>query len=66
LGLDTCPQAAIASAHEVIRKHLPLEPSEIVVCGMSLGYARCDAAENGLVTEREPVGGFARFRGFAG
>jgi nitroreductase len=65
-GLDTCPQAAIASAHEVIRKHLPLEPSEIVVCGMSLGYARGDAAENGLVTEREPVGGFARFRGFAG
>jgi hypothetical protein len=31
---------------------------------MSLGYARADAPENALVTEREPVGGFARFHGF--
>jgi hypothetical protein len=33
---------------------------------MSLGYARGDAAENALVTEREPVGGFGRFHGFPG
>ena len=63
-GLDTCPQAAIASAHEVLRKHLPIAPNEIVVCGMSLGYARGDAVENSLVTEREPVAGFAKFHGF--
>ena len=63
-GLDTCPQAAIASAHEVLRRHLPIAPSEVVVCGMSLGYARADAVENALVTEREPVAGFAQFHGF--
>jgi len=63
-GLDTCPQAAIASAHEVLRRHLPIAPNEVVVCGMSLGFARGDAVENALVTEREPVGGFARFHGF--
>jgi nitroreductase len=63
-GLDTCPQAAIASAHEVLRKHLPIGGHEVVVCGMSLGYARGDAIENGLVTEREPVSGFAQFWGF--
>jgi nitroreductase len=63
-GLDTCPQAAIASAHEVLRKHLPIAENEVVVCGMSLGYARGDAVENGLVTEREPVPAFARFWGF--
>jgi len=63
-GLDTCPQAAIGSAHEVLRKHLPIAPHEVVVCGMSLGYARADAPENALVTEREPVGGFATFYGF--
>jgi nitroreductase len=63
-GLDTCPQAAIASAHEVLRRHLPIAPNEVVVCGMSLGYARGDAVENSLVTEREPVGGFAQFHGF--
>lgn len=64
LGLDTCPQAAIASAHEIIRRQLGIPASEVVVCGMSLGYARADAVENTLVTEREPVAGFARFSGF--
>ena len=63
-GLDTCPQAAIASAHTVLRRELAIPQGEIVVCGMSLGYARADAVENTLVTEREPVAGFARFLGF--
>jgi nitroreductase len=64
MGLDTCPQAAVASAHEIIRRQLALPASEVVICGMSLGYARADAVENTLVTEREPVAGFARFSGF--
>jgi nitroreductase len=63
-GLDTCPQAAIASAHTVLRRELHIPQAEIVVCGMSLGHARADALENTLVTEREPVAGFARFYGF--
>jgi nitroreductase len=64
LGLDTCPQAAIASAHAVLRRELPIPQAEIVVCGMSLGYARADAVENTLVTEREAVSRFAAFFGF--
>jgi nitroreductase len=63
-GLDTCPQAAIASAHAVLRRELQIAPEQVVVCGMSLGHARGDAVENTLVTEREPVGRFARFFGF--
>ncbi|MEO8716879.1 MAG: nitroreductase [Burkholderiales bacterium] len=63
-GLDTCPQAAIASAHTVLRRELQIPQAEIVVCGMSLGHARADAVENTLVTEREPVTGFAKFFGF--
>ncbi len=63
-GLDTCPQAAIASAHTVLRRELQIPQQEIVVCGMSLGYARADAIENTLVTEREPVTRFARFFGY--
>src|SRR3954471_18851916 len=63
VGLDTCPEAAIASAHEIIRRQLELPANEIVVCGMSLGYARDDVV-NTLVVEREPVAGFARFTGF--
>jgi len=63
-GLDTCPQAAIAAADQSIRRELALPANEKVVCGMSLGYARADAVENALVTEREPVEKFARFFGF--
>ncbi len=63
-GLDTCPQAAIASAHSVLRRELQIPEPEMVVCGMSLGHARADAIENSLVTEREPVARFAHFMGF--
>jgi nitroreductase len=63
-GLDTCPQAAIASAHPVLRRELAIPEEQVVVCGMSLGYARADAIENTLVTVREPVARFARFTGF--
>jgi len=60
-GLDTCPQAAFTQFHKVIADHLRLTSEEMVVCGMSLGYADPEAAENKLNTEREPVSGFARF-----
>ena len=60
-GLDTCPQAAFIGFHKVIREHLKLPDSEMVVCGMSLGYADESAVENTLVTEREPVSTFTRF-----
>lgn len=60
-GLDTCPQAAFTQFHKVIAEVLNLPDSEQVVCGMSLGFADPDKTENTLVTEREPVIGFARF-----
>lgn len=63
-GLDTCPQAAIAAAHKVVREVLAIPESEQIVCGMSLGYADPDAIENTLVTVREPVEKFAQFLGF--
>ncbi len=63
-GLDTCPQAAIAHAHLVVRKELAIPESEQIVCGMSLGYAEPNAIENSLVTVREPVGSFTQFLGF--
>ena len=60
-GLDTCPQAAFTQFHRVIARELNLGEDEMVVCGMSLGYADMSKIENQLVTEREPVMGFARF-----
>jgi len=60
-GLHTCPQAAFAQFHRIIAEELALKPEQMVVCGMSLGYADPDAIENTLVTDRAPVAEFARF-----
>jgi len=60
-GLDTCPQAAFMQFHRIISAHVGAPDNEQVVCGMSLGHADPNAIENSLVTEREPVSGFARF-----
>jgi nitroreductase len=60
-GLDTCPQAAFTQFHRIIMEHIGAPPNQMLVCGMSLGVADRSAPENALVTEREPVAGFARF-----
>lgn len=60
-GLDTCPQAAFTQYHRIISAELDLPASEMVVCGMALGWADPKRVENTLVTEREPSHGFARF-----
>jgi len=63
-GLDTCPQAAFADFHAVIRRELRIPQDEIVICGMALGHADPAAAENRLVTERAAPSDFATFEGF--
>ena len=60
-GLHTCPQAAFTQFHRLIAEELKLAPSQMVVCGMALGYADPNAIENTLVTERAPVAEFTRF-----
>ena len=60
-GLDTCPQAAFIQFHRIIAGELDIPPNEQIVCGMALGFADLRRVENSLLTEREPVAGFARF-----
>lgn len=60
-GLDTCPQAAFTQYHRIIAEVLSLPASEMVVCGMSLGYADMGRIENSLVSERVPASAFTRF-----
>ena len=60
-GLDTCPQAAFIHYHDIIREELGVPASEMVVCGMALGYAAPAKIENRLNTEREPLAGFVKF-----
>ena len=60
-GLHTCPQAAFTGLHRVVMQHLGAPQTDMLVCGMSLGWADPEALENTLVTEREPVAGFTTF-----
>lgn len=63
-GLHTCPQAAFADFHKVIRPILNIPEKEIIVCGMALGHIDPDAPVNRLATERAPLADFASFDGF--
>jgi nitroreductase len=60
-GLHTCPQAAWQDFHSIVLPHIGAPASEMLVCGMSLGYADTAAVENQLHTPREPVDGFTRW-----
>jgi nitroreductase len=62
-GLHTCPQAAFADFHKIIRPILDIPENEIIVCGMALGHIDPDAAVNKLVTERAPLSDYASFQG---
>jgi nitroreductase len=63
-GLHTCPQAAFADFHKVIRPILDIPEKEIIVCGMALGQIDPDAPVNKLATARAPLADFASFEGF--
>ena len=65
-GLDTCGQAAFINFHKVVRKHLPLADTEMLACGISIGFADPDAPENKLKPEKLPVDQFTTFLGFEG
>ncbi|WP_245005156.1 nitroreductase [Paraburkholderia sacchari] len=60
-GLSTCPQAAFMKYHALIADELRLAPNEMLVVGMSLGYADPASPENTLETERAPVTTFTTF-----
>lgn len=60
-GLDTCPQAAFTGYHKIIAEVLQFADDEMLVCGMSLGYADPQRIENSLVTERAPLQEFVKF-----
>nr|WP_315475833.1 nitroreductase [uncultured Undibacterium sp.] len=60
-GLDTCPQAAFTQYHKIIEEHLQMPQDQMVVCGMSLGFADMDKIENSLMTERAVLTEFVQF-----
>ncbi len=60
-GLHTCPQAAWNGFHKLILPHIGAGESEMLVCGMSLGYADTREVVNTFHTPREPVENFTRW-----
>ena len=63
-GLHTCPQAAFADFHSIIRPILNIPENEIIICAMALGHIDPDAPVNGLKTWRADLDAFATFDGF--
>ena len=62
-GLHTCPQAAFADFHKIIRPILNIPEKEIIICGMALGHIDDDAPVNRLKSVRAPLADFASFDG---
>jgi nitroreductase len=60
-GLHTCPQAAWNGFAKIILPAIGAGPDEMLVCGMSLGYADLDAPVNAFHTPREPASAFTRW-----
>ena len=63
-GLATCPQASWTMWSGVIRDVLGIDKNEMVMLGISLGYAAVDAPINHLNQPRLPVDDYASLRGF--
>ncbi|WP_397476128.1 nitroreductase [Pusillimonas sp.] len=61
-GLDTCPQAAWNSYAGIILPHIGASEDEMLVCGMSLGWAQSDAIVNTFRTPRVPPEDFTVWR----
>jgi nitroreductase len=60
-GLHTCPQAAWNGFSTIILPHIGAGPDEMLVCGMSLGYADEAAVVNTFRTPRVSAEAFTTF-----
>jgi len=65
-GLQTCPQETFSKYHALLRDFLPIAAEEMVVCGMSIGFAEEACASAGSLMPKAPVSEFAKFVGFEG
>jgi len=60
-GLHTCPQAAWNGFSKIIFKHVGAKDTEMMVCGMSLGYADETAIVNTFKTTRVDSASFTHW-----
>jgi len=60
-GLDTCPQQIWSLQHHVLRAELGIPADEMVIAGMSIGWADNDLPENRMTLQKNEVESFASF-----
>jgi nitrobenzene nitroreductase len=60
-GLDTCPQQIWSLQYPVLRAELGIPDSEMVVAGMSLGYANNSLPENNMKLHKLELDEFTTF-----
>ncbi len=60
-GLATCPQECWAVYPETVTGFLGTPAERMLFCGMAIGHEDPDQPANRLVTERAPIGEWARF-----
>ena len=63
-GVSNCMQECWATLRTPLAAHFGLGQSEMIYCGMALGYADASAPINTLRSERAEVDEIAEFRGF--
>ncbi|MCK0070690.1 nitroreductase [Kordiimonas laminariae] len=63
MGLATCMQEAWGMARTSLHKHFELPETDVLYCGMALGFADNDAEVNQLKTDRASVEEFTSFKG---
>jgi len=57
-GLETCPQAAWLIFHDVLQQRLGIPDTQMIVCGMALGYADPTENVNTFTPDRIPASDF--------
>jgi nitroreductase len=60
-GLDTCAQEAWSMKHDSVSKYVKADESDILFCGMSIGYRDDSAQVNSLRSKRRPLKDWAKF-----
>ncbi len=60
-GLDTCAQEAWSMKHDSVSKFVKADDTDILFCGMAIGYRDDAALVNSLESERRPLKEWAKF-----
>ena len=63
-GLDTCPQEAWARLYDTVGAFLKLPPTQMLFCGMAIGYGDRKHKANDFRSPRAELGEFCTFYGF--